>query len=73
MPNGRVIFFNKRGRWDWLDSGCDIDEDELKQEEGLLAICIIRQTLEYDTSMHDHQITEWLSKPEELVRYERGR
>lgn len=44
MPNGRVIF-NKRGRWDWLDSGCDIDEDELKQEEWFVAICIIRQTL----------------------------
>ena len=72
MPNGRVIF-NKRGRWDWLDSGCDIDEDELKQEEWFVGDMYYPPDFEYDTSMHDNQITEWLSKPEELVRYERGR
>ncbi len=33
MPHGKVIF-NKKGRWDWLDRGCDISEDEPRQPGG---------------------------------------
>lgn len=66
MPNGRVTF-NKKGRWDWSDSGCDIDKDELEQEEWFVGDVYYPSDSGYDTPMYDHQITERLSKPEELV------
>lgn len=72
MSSGRVVF-NKRDRWDWLDDGCDIGEDKLKQEEWFAGDTYYPPDFEYNTPTHDHQITEWLSKPGGLVRYERGR
>ncbi|EHD0299413.1 hypothetical protein JYY74_004260 [Salmonella enterica subsp. enterica serovar Enteritidis] len=70
MPHGKVIF-NKKGRWDWLDRGCDIGEDELNQGEWFVGDMFYPPDYEYDTSMHDHQITAWLSKPDELVPFKK--
>lgn len=68
MPFGKVVF-NKNGRWDWLDNGCDITDDELNKEEWFVGDMYYPSEYEYDPSMHDHQITTWLSEPEKLVRY----
>ncbi|EIY8279528.1 hypothetical protein MNZ66_004671 [Salmonella enterica] len=70
MPHGKVIF-NKKGRWDWLDRGCDIGEDELNRGEWFVGDMFYPPDYEYDTSMHDHQITAWLSKPDELVPFKK--
>lgn len=69
MPHKKVIF-NKKGRWDWLDRGCDIGQDELNHEEWFVGDMFYPPDVDYDTAIHDHQITTWLSKPDELVRYE---
>lgn len=70
MPHGKVIF-NKKGRWDWLDRGCDISEEELNQEEWFIAEMYYPPDFNYDPSMHVQQIRSFLLKPDELVQYKR--
>ncbi|EBC0720259.1 TPA: hypothetical protein SHX40_004492 [Escherichia coli] len=70
MPHGKVIF-NKKGRWDWLDRTCDVSKEELDQEEWFIADMYYPPDENYDPSMHEQQIQGFLSKPDELVRYDR--
>ena len=73
MPFGKVMF-NKKGHFHWIDSESDISlfiGDDLNKEEWFVGDMYYPPDFEYDTSMHDHQITAWLSKPDELVRYKK--
>lgn len=70
MPHGKVIF-NKKGRWDWLDRACNVTKEELNQEEWFIADMYYPPDENYDPSMHEQQIQGFLSKPDELVRYDR--
>ena len=69
MPFEKVIF-NKKGRWHWLDMVCYISKDELNNEEWFVGDMYYPPDVDYDPAMHDHDIKFWLSKPDELVRYE---
>ncbi|HDS6762420.1 TPA: hypothetical protein QHW57_004922 [Escherichia coli] len=71
MPQGNVIF-NKKGKFFWFD-----DENKIpalirseKEQEWFIAELYYPPEFDYDTSMHDKQIQYFLSKPEELKRYE---
>ncbi|HFW3787198.1 TPA: hypothetical protein ACIBKE_004424, partial [Salmonella enterica subsp. enterica serovar 4,5,12:b:-] len=70
MPHGKVIF-NKKGRWDWLDRACNVSKEELNQDEWFIADMYYPPDENYDPSMHEQQIQGFLSKPDELVRYDR--
>ncbi|MEQ2024517.1 hypothetical protein ABLB84_01760 [Xenorhabdus szentirmaii] len=70
MAFGKVIF-NKKGRFHWFDNEYDISlliGDDLSQE-WFIADIFYPDFSDYDTSMHDYQIKELLSKPDELVRF----
>ncbi|EGM3905241.1 hypothetical protein JFZ76_004581 [Salmonella enterica] len=69
---GRLFFiFNKKGRWDWLDRACNVSKEELNQDEWFIADMYYPPDENYDPSMHEQQIQGFLSKPDELVRYDR--
>ena len=63
--------YKYKGGWDWLDRTCDVSKEKLDQEEWFIADMYYPPDENYDPSMHEQQIQGFLSKPDELVRYDR--